>query len=78
MWKGRGRRKGRRWRWWYRDRGLLCWEWSLRFFYNRRATRGGGRERWEHLPHRDRRLWGNYDLRREREREEREHREKNV
>lgn len=41
---------------------MLYWEGSLRFFYDRGATRGRGRGRWEHLPHRDRRLGGNYDL----------------
>lgn len=41
---------------------MLYREGSLRFFYDRGATRGRGRGRWQHLPHGDRRLGGNYDL----------------
>lgn len=69
LWGRRGR--WRRRRWWDRDGGLLDWEQALWFFYNRRVAGGRGRERGEHLPHGDGRLWRNYDLKKRREEQRR-------
>lgn len=65
LWMRRGR--WRRRRGWYRDWRLL--NRALRFFYNGRATRGGGRERREHLPGGERRLRGENDLRKRRQKQ---------